>query len=149
MPARPWRCAWRLLWVAVAHAQVIETDLLHSGSVVISPRAARDPTPPKALVILVGHLRSFPLVSAAMKSLLDVMMAGAPYAVYMHTWTELDHNDEVWWRKAVRGLTGAPRRRIALPQPHHAIRPAGPPRRSVPPLAAPPAGSPAQVRCAA
>lgn len=99
----------------------IDTDL-SAPNVVVSPRAAAAGLErPRLLVYLAGHLRTFLLIAPQMRALLDAIAGeGADarfndrYAVYMHTWDELEHSDAVWWR-SVRARAPAPFRRAYRP----------------------------------
>lgn len=53
---------------------------------------------PAFIVYLCGHLRTFPLISRRMRQQWDTFARGAPYLVFMHTWSEIDHRRKVWWR---------------------------------------------------
>jgi hypothetical protein len=55
---------------------------------------------PKFLVYVVGHLRSFALISHRQRQQWDEFSAGEPYLVFLHTWTALDHHQRVWWQNA-------------------------------------------------
>jgi len=70
-----------------------------SRNVLVSPLAASSTQPPAMLVYLTGHVRTFFSISEQMVALLDATAGGSSYAVFMHTWDELDHGDSVWWRR--------------------------------------------------
>jgi hypothetical protein len=59
---------------------------------------ASPPQAPAFLVYLYGHLRSFPLISQRQLEQFDTFAGGAPYLVFLHAWSELDHREQVWWR---------------------------------------------------
>lgn len=65
-----------------------------------APSAAA-PGAPRLLIYIIGHLRTFPLLSWHARATFDALAAGPHgYAVFMHTWRELDHRDVVWFRSA-------------------------------------------------
>ena len=67
-----------------------------------------DTVPPAFIVYLFGHLRSFRFISHTQRQQFDQFAEGRPYLVFLHTWTERDHDQPVWYR--------AHRRKISAPE---------------------------------
>ena len=66
-----------------------------SGTIVNGGQLTR---PPAFVVYMFGHLRSFQYISHKQRAQFDQFAEGRPYAVFVHTWTERDHNQPVWYR---------------------------------------------------
>ena len=58
----------------------------------------KDFKPPAFVVYMFGHLRSFQHISSRQRQQFDELAAGEPYLVFMHTWSERDHDRRVWYR---------------------------------------------------
>lgn len=59
---------------------------------------AAEDNAPAFLVYMFGHLRTFRHISHRQRQQFDTIAAGKPYLVFLHTWSETDHNRPVWWR---------------------------------------------------
>lgn len=64
--------------------------------------------PPAFLVYLSGHLRTHPLIAKRQLTQWDAFAAGKPYLVFLHTFDELEHGRNVWWRVDERFREPAP-----------------------------------------
>lgn len=68
----------------------------------MSPRTELNSTQiagaPSFLLYVFGHLRTYPLISGRIRRQWDSFSEGAPYLVFLHTWSELDHSQRVWYR---------------------------------------------------
>lgn len=108
--ARPAHLCRRAAWLALLAP--IAADLAASpppptanrsavgGALIVSEAARRSTRAPRTLVYVTGHLRTFFHLHEDMKVIFDELAQGdvASYAVYMHTWGSIEHNDRVWWR---------------------------------------------------
>ena len=57
-----------------------------------------DVVAPKFLLYMYGHLRTFHLLSRRHLKQWDDFAEGGDYLVFIHTWDELDHNEQVWYK---------------------------------------------------